>query len=733
MKKNYSLILRKIIFAFNSISVIGIAIFILYTTRKICDAYVASDFLEKVNAIPANPSALVGEILVLVAIMGISFICREKFVRENTGVYYLTLLIDFCASFFIVYRLDFNYNGILLWVFTNLIAHIKDMGGKYALAVISLLSYIGTNHGIISVSTKIFSVSDYIRCWGQKPCYSTLKILHKFFNFPQMWYTVYINQRWWKCMAFRTNSYQQLSFADSFEGLTFREQKALEHSWAKVFAEDIFPAINEEPFRVLYSSNASRPNTPVNVCIGALIIKELFGISDDEVVENLMLDPRYQYALHTSSFEEQPLSDKTLTRFRKRCYDYESIHGIDLLHECMTGLGTNIAKLMDISPRVKRMDSMMIAANIRKLSRIELLYTCVKKLVIYFHKNSRDELIKGMEHYCDPNDYNKTFYYSNDSDTENHLAAILKDADRLLDLCGTDYDDITEYQLLVRCLSEQTIVEEGFRRLRTKEDGGFHSGILQNPSDPDATYRSKAGKEHQGYVANLEETVDRNGSVITDYQFEQNIYSDSRFLKDSLERTEVQEKKSTLITDGAYSGKENHDLAAQKNIRLINTDLSGKPVDDILADFVFNETGTKVVRCPAGYEPKSCGYTGDKSQQFHVSFQKEQCANCPHKAQCKAKIYKRVSRVTVSVKSHERAKQQRFMGTEEFRNLFKIRNGVETLPSLLRRRYHADRMSVRGLIRGRFFFGCKIGALNFKKLFTYRKGLGHYAQNPVLA
>lgn len=74
-------------------------------------------------------------------------------------------------------------------------------------------------------------------------------------------------------MAFRTNSYQQLSFADSFEGLTFREQKALEHSWAKVFAEDIFPAINEEPFRVLYSSNASRPNTPVNVCIGALIIK----------------------------------------------------------------------------------------------------------------------------------------------------------------------------------------------------------------------------------------------------------------------------------------------------------------------------------------------------------------------------------------------------------------------------------------------------------------------------
>lgn len=100
-------------------------------------------------------------------------------------------------------------------------------------------------------------------------------------------------------MSFRTNCGQQIAFTDSFNGLTSREQKALENSWAKTFAEDIFPSIKEEPFRVLYSGSASRPNTPVNICIGALIIKELFSLSDDEVVENLMLDPRYQYALHT--------------------------------------------------------------------------------------------------------------------------------------------------------------------------------------------------------------------------------------------------------------------------------------------------------------------------------------------------------------------------------------------------------------------------------------------------
>lgn len=534
-------------------------------------------------------------------------------------------------------------------------------------------------------------------------------------------------------MSFKTNSYQQLSFTDSFGGLTSREQKALERSWAKIFAEDIFPSIDEEPFRILYSASASRPNTPVNVCIGALIIKEVFGISDDEIVENLMLDPRYQYALHTTSCEEQPLSDKTLSRFRKRCYDYESVYGIDLLHDCITGLSSKIAKMMDINPRIKRMDSMMIAANIRKLSRAELLYTCVAKMVMYLHSNKQDALIKGLEHYYEPSDYNKTFYYNTDSDTENQLKKLLDDADTLLSACGTDYDDVTEYQLLVRCLAEQTVIEDAVRRLRTKEDGGFHSGMLQNPSDPDATYRTKAGKEHRGYAANIEETVGKNGTVITDYQYEQNNYSDSQFLKDSLERTGEQEEETTLVADGAYSGKENRDLAAARNMRLINTSLNGKPVDEILADFVFNEEGTKVLRCPAGYEPKSCGYTGGKAQQFHVSFTRDQCAECPNKDRCKAKIHKRVSSVTVSIKAHESAKQQRFMETEEYRNLFKIRNGVETVPSMLRRLYHVDKMPVRGLIRGRFFFGCKIGALNFQKLFAYRKGSGHYAQNPILA
>lgn len=531
-------------------------------------------------------------------------------------------------------------------------------------------------------------------------------------------------------MSFKENISQQISLTDSFTGLTDRERKALEKSWAKIFADEIFPAIDESRFSVLYSTKASRPNTPVNVLVGALIIKELFDYSDDEMVENLMLDLHLQYALHTTSCEEQPLSDKSLSRFRKRCYDYEKLHNVDLYHDCVTDLSAKIAKLMNISGRIRRMDSMMIEANIRKLSRMELLYTCIAKLVKYLENNHPEKVSENQKHYVDPNDFNKVIYYGRSTDNETRFQTLLDDADKLLTLCTEGFEDVTEYELFIRCLSEQTIVENGVRRLRTKEDETMNATALQNPSDPEATFRRKANKEHRGYVANFEESVSKNGTVVTEYQYEQNTYSDSKFLKDHLDKIGTQTNKTVLLADGAYSGTENQALAKEKNVDLVTTSLIGKETADIMAEFEFNEDGTKVLRCPAGHEPKSCSYR-KPSNQCAVSFHRELCVNCPYQDQCKPKIYKRVSKIITSKAASERAKTQRRMDTEEFKDYARLRNGVETIPSTIRKNYRMDKMP-RGKQRGKFFFGCKIAALNFKKLFNYRKGLGRYAENPIL-
>lgn len=150
-------------------------------------------------------------------------------------------------------------------------------------------------------------------------------------------------------MSFKPNGYQQITFDDSFLNLTARERKALENSWVHIFSEEIFPAIDETRIFVLYGDDASRPNTPVNVIISALIIKKLFDYSDDEIVENLMLDFHLLYDLHITCFKEQPFSDKSLSRFCGRCYAYETVQGIDFYHDCVKDLGSKIAKLMNLN------------------------------------------------------------------------------------------------------------------------------------------------------------------------------------------------------------------------------------------------------------------------------------------------------------------------------------------------------------------------------------------------
>lgn len=87
---------------------------------------------------------------------------------------------------------------------------------------------------------------------------------------------------------------------------------------------------------------------------------------------------------------------------------------------------------------------------------------------------------------------------------------------------------------------------------------------------------SKAGKEHRGYVANIEESVSEGGSVVTDYTFEVNTKSDSAMLKEHLDEMEPYVEEVTIFADGAYSGTENQEKAARKNVKLITTDLTGR-------------------------------------------------------------------------------------------------------------------------------------------------------------
>jgi hypothetical protein len=527
-------------------------------------------------------------------------------------------------------------------------------------------------------------------------------------------------------MAFVANNNQQLSLMDSTFNLTEREKRVLEKSWAKAFAEYVFPAIDETIFSELYSSKASRPNTPVNVIVGALILKEALGDTDDELVEALMFDVRYQYALHTTSFEEQPLSDRTLSRFRARVLAYETEHDVDLIHECTVKMAKELSEFMKITPNMQRMDSLMIAANIRNLSLLELFYTCVANLAKIMNQREK-EIPEKQHHYIEKDDYNRCIYHKRDMDAAERTIAVMHDAEVLIQLCDNtgDFDDTSEYQLLIRLLKERTIIDDdGSRRLLEKKEIKNTSEVLLNPSDPEATFRYKAGGKNLGYVGNVVESVGETGSLITDYSYEKNVYADNQFMKDYLHNQQTFEEEAFIVADGAYSGEENSRLAKDHNLKLVTTNFTGRKPDEIYAEFKFTQDGQYLIECINKCAPEECIYDPSKDRSV-AYFKIETCNSCPYKEKCLPRFLKTRVRKEVSWKSVGRAKQLQYMKTEEFSQYARFRNGVEAIPSLLRRRYHVDKIPTHGKYRTRFHFGFKIAALNFQKLLNYTNSLAN--------
>ncbi|MBC3805723.1 DDE transposase, partial [Acetobacterium fimetarium] len=362
-------------------------------------------------------------------------------------------------------------------------------------------------------------------------------------------------------MSFKTNKEQQLTLDDRFLQVDERTKKFVLSSWAKGFSEIIFPAINEERFSVLYSeTKGSRPNNPVNAVVGSLILKELLRLTDDELLASILCDVRFQYALHTTSFKEQPFSDRTFSRFRERLYLYTLETGIDLLQEEMESMAEAFLNYLNIEPSMKRMDSVMVASNCKKMTRLEILYTCTANMIKAIHQADKTAVYKDLAHYLEAEDLNRTIYHRKNEDISARLQQVIDDATQLIAELGDDAFELPEYQLLRRVLMEQTEQDRTGKPI-PKDKKSITPDSLQNPSDPDATFRRKAGKNHKGYVGNIIETFDEQGAIITGYDYDINSHSDSQFCKETISKLGHQDEAATLLADGAYASTGNHEQA----------------------------------------------------------------------------------------------------------------------------------------------------------------------------
>ena len=60
--------------------------------------------------------------------------------------------------------------------------------------------------------------------------------------------------------------------------------------------------------------------------------------------------------------------------------------GIDLIHDCIVKLSLSMAAMIKLNTGIRRMNSLMVVSNIKKMSRLELLYTSVANLTRWMKK-----------------------------------------------------------------------------------------------------------------------------------------------------------------------------------------------------------------------------------------------------------------------------------------------------------------------------------------------------------
>jgi hypothetical protein len=279
-------------------------------------------------------------------------------------------------------------------------------------------------------------------------------------------------------------------------------------------------------------------------------------------------------------------------------------------------------------------------------------------------------------HHLEEDDYNKTIYHCKGEEVTSRLAKAIQEAELVKSIMsGHEWHGFAEYQLLLRVLTEQSQRDKDGNVI-PKDKKEISSISLQNPSDPDATYREKAGKGHKGYVGNIIETVGENGdSLITGVGYETNIHSDSAFCKEYLNGRPENADPETIVVDGAYGGKENQDLAKSKDTTLVPTALTGKKPDPIFAGFEFSENGKEVLRCPAGHSPIKTTYY-PKTGMCRTLFPTSCCESCPNREACRAKQQKKNFAVYVSASMTERAQYTETLSTQEHQELARCRNAI---------------------------------------------------------
>ena len=505
----------------------------------------------------------------------------------------------------------------------------------------------------------------------------------------------------------------QLKLFDPWAHLSPKRRKILDQSWAGLFQKEILTNLPVEKLARDCDKSFGRPTKELHHTIGALVLQQAFDLTDLETVDQYAFNLQWHYALDITEESDSAkyMCPKTLWNMRNIVAE-NRLEGI--IFENVT---SKLAEAFKVNTTKQRLDSIHIKSNMRRLGRIGIFTETIHKFLVNLKRSNKEQFDSIDQTLVEKYLTEKAigcFSRIKPSDSRKTLEEVSNDLFGLIQFFkdNEEIKNMYTYKQMERVLNEQcNITGSDDKPLEVKAPKEIPSDSLQNPSDPDATY---SGHKGQGFQVQIMETYSKEEekglNLITYVEVEPAHESDAKALIPAIESAKERNlEPEEVLVDTLYGSDENCEKAKELSVEVI-APLSGthKGEGISLSEFKSDEEG-KILSCPFDNTPSSIRINDSR---VSASFEKALCFVCPYLSMCPVKRGKKFYYLNFSKKELRIAKRRTYEETEEFKDRYRWRAGIEGTMSSYDRLTGVKMLRVRGMKAVRYSAVLKALALN---------------------
>jgi len=459
------------------------------------------------------------------------------------------------------------------------------------------------------------------------------------------------------------------------------------------------------------------------VLVSLEFLKAANGWTDEELYDNACFDVLVRYAIGYRQLSEGDFDLRTLYSFRERLSRSMQETGINLLDQAFAQVTDAQIHAFSLKTGKQRMDSTLLASNMRRMGRVQLLVTVLQRVHGMVSEADQSRYAGLFEPYLKGH-AGQYVYRLKAEEIAEHLQRIGEDMRRLLSELEAEYHTHPTYAVLARVFVEHFRVAA--ERLEVKKGNELSASSLQSPDDPEAASREKHGRGVQGFSANLSQTCDPDTpfQLITHTHVAPANTDDTQFLLEALPRLQERTEGDTIITDGAYANQQTDALLQEQGIPHIQTALRGRaPDENRLAlhdfDFTCDESGRpQQLTCPNGQTVPVT--PSDQSSSFLACFPQERCQACPLREKCPVVSDKKRSftRLRFDLPALRRALRRK-IAQASFPHGHNLRAAIEAIVRSVKHPFPAGKLPGRGLFRAACMVMGSAAVSNVRQIHRY--------------